>query len=144
MKSNGFNVKGVSSDSFQSADLAQQLSAKGYNYEQISVDRVDTDDSKQKLCKPYHFFRNTIYEERITMCGVGAELLTEEITDLERNNNTGKVDHPDGGTRGSKDIADAVCGALWNASQHAEEFAFDYGETLDATLDTNTDATDPG
>lgn len=78
------------------------------------------------------------------MCGMGAELLTEEITDLERNNGTGKIDHPDGGTTGSKDISDAVCGALWNASRHAEEYAFDYGETLDATLDTNVDAGQEG
>ena len=105
------------------------------------MDRVESDDSKQKLCKPYHFFKSTIYEERIDMCGVGADLLTEEITDLERNNGTGRIDHPDGGMTGSKDISDAVCGAVWNASQHAEEFAYDYGETLGDTLSANTEQT---
>ncbi|WP_300924746.1 hypothetical protein [uncultured Clostridium sp.] len=31
----------------------------------------------------------------------------------------------------SKDMSDAICGSIFNASKHAEEFAFDYGETLD-------------
>ena len=103
------------------------------------MDRVETDDQKNKLCKPYHFFKNTIYEERIQICGVGCDLLTEEITDLERNNGTGKIDHPDGGQSGSKDCADALCGALWNASLHAEEYAFDYGETLEGVMSANAE-----
>ena len=37
----------------------------------------------------------------------------------------------------SKDCADAICGALWNASQHAEEFDFEYGDTLDAIIETD-------
>ena len=56
---------------------------------------------------------------------------------MERNGNTGKIDHPDGGTSGSKDQADAVCGALWNSSQHAEEYAFDFGEDLDVFHKSN-------
>lgn len=31
----------------------------------------------------------------------------------------------------SKDMIDGVVGSLWNASQHADQFAFDYGESLD-------------
>ena len=57
-------------------------------------------------------------------------MLTEEFLGLERNNNTGKIDHPDGGRTGSKDQSDAVCGALYNASQHSEEYSFEYGEDL--------------
>ena len=34
----------------------------------------------------------------------------------------------------SKDKSDAVCGALYTASQHAEEFAYRYGETEAARL----------
>ena len=30
------------------------------------------------------------------------------------------------------------CGAIWNASQHAEEFAFDYGENLNQIFQTNS------
>ena len=56
---------------------------------------------------------------------------------LERNGNSGKIDHPDGGTSGSKDMSDAVCGALWNASQHAEEYSYEYGEDLDVIQESN-------
>ncbi len=45
LKDNGFNIKGVSFDSFQSADMSQQLSGKGFNTEIISVDRT-----KDNIC----------------------------------------------------------------------------------------------
>ena len=62
------------------------------------------------------------------------ELLRNELTDLERNINTGKVDHTESG---SKDLADAVCGALYNASKNAEEFAYDYGENIDSIVNVS-------
>ena len=43
LRQQGFNVKGVSSDTFQSADLQQTLKAERFNTEIISVDRVDSD-----------------------------------------------------------------------------------------------------
>lgn len=132
LKAQGFNIKGVSSDTFQNASIAQDLLASGYNYEVISVDRTNKDN----VCEPYAYFKNCIYEHRIE--AFKQDLLTEEIIGLERNGNTGKIDHPDGGRFGSKDIADAVCGSLWNASQHADEFAFDYGEDLNTTVDVSS------
>lgn len=132
LREQGFNIKGVSADSFQSADLAQQITAQGFNYTQISVDRIDPSD---KICKPYHYLKNTIYEERIRL--FDSELLTEELLGLERNSN-GVINHPDEGRTGSKDLADALCGAVYNASQHAEEFAFDFGENIDTIIDTNS------
>lgn len=78
-------------------------------------------------CEPYAYFKNTIYEQRISLYK-DCDWLTEEISSLERNINSGKVDHPE---NGHKDASDAVCGAIWNASQHAEEFAFEYGEDID-------------
>lgn len=97
LKSQGFNIKGVSSDTFQSADLAQQLASKGYNYTTISVDRVDTLEDKSKICRPYHNLQSFIYEERLEV--YDSELLTTEILGLEKNSN-GKIDHPDGGKSG--------------------------------------------
>lgn len=129
IKEQGFNLQGISTDSFQSYDLGQQLTALGYPYKQISVDRVDTD----RICKPYQYLKSTLYEKRIMM--YSGKLLFEELTDLERNINTGKVDHPNGS---SKDQADAVCGALFNASQNAEQFAYDYGESYDAMDEVNS------
>lgn len=131
LKDQGFNIKGISTDSFQSVETGQVLTSKGYNYSQLSVDRVDT---QTHICKPYQYFKTTIYEQRLEM--YYSKLLVQEITDLERNINTGKVDHPEDG---SKDACDAVCGALYNASQNAEQFAYDYGESLQNTVDANTD-----
>ena len=128
LKENGFNIKGVSSDTFQSVDTGQALTARGYNYSTLSVDRVDTDH----ICKPYQYFRSCIYEKRIEM--YYSARLFDEIISLEKNNNTGKVDHP---PNGHKDVADAVCGAVYNASKNAEQYAFDYGEDLTVTRDVS-------
>ena len=56
---------------------------------------------------------------------------------LERNNTNGKIDHSPQSIN-SKDSADAVTGACYTASQHVEEFAFDYGETLSTITSFNT------
>lgn len=129
LKEQGFNVKGISADTFQSYDLLQVVQSRGFNTEIISVDRL-TD----RICLPYQFFKNVIYEKRIEM--YDTVLLTEEIIGLERNNNSGKVDHSPNGVN-SKDISDAVCGALWNASKHLEEFNFEFGETLDTIVNVS-------
>lgn len=86
-------------------------------------------------CKPYQALKSAIYEERLEI--YDSELLTEELLGLERDNN-GRIEHPLGGTAGSKDSADALCGSLWNASQHAEEYAFEYGEDLELVTKVST------
>ena len=128
LKDQGFNIKGITSDTFQSYDTGQTLTAKGYPYQVLSVDRVDSDH----ICKPYQYFKSTIYEKRIEM--YDSECLIDEIVDLERNINTGKIDHPDGG---KKDVSDAVCGAVYNASRNAEQYAYDYGENVESIIDNN-------
>lgn len=67
------------------------------------------------------------------------KLLTEEVVGLVRDGN-GKIDHTSaGGGIDSKDQVDACCGSIWNASQHAEEFAFEFGESLADSIDVNLD-----
>jgi hypothetical protein len=66
-----------------------------------------------------------------------SQLLTEELIGLERDNNSGKIDHSQAGIN-SKDTADAVCGSIWNASQNAEQFAFEYGEDIQTTIDVSS------
>ena len=39
-----------------------------------------------------------------------------------------------------KDALDAVCGATFTASKHADEYAFDYGESLDTFFNVNNEA----
>lgn len=126
----GFNVKEVTTDSFQSYDLRQQLQAEGFNVNMLSVDRV----GQNHICEPYQFFKNVIFEQRVDM--YESKTLIEEIVNLERNINTGKVDHPEGFR---KDVCDAFCGSMYTASKYAEEYAYNYGETYDLLLGSNTE-----
>ncbi len=92
LREQGFNIKMVSSDTFQSYDLQQQLKSENFNTDILSVDRVDTD----RICRPYQYFRSTIYEQRIRVFKK-CDLLTNEVISLERNGNTGRIDHPENG-----------------------------------------------
>ena len=125
IKEQGFRIKGVTCDTFQSASLLQELQAEGFDAKTLSVDRVNSDH----VCEPYQYVKSAIYEQRLLIPNKGTTLLTEEFLGLERNNNNGKIDHSPSSIN-SKDSADAVTGACYNASQHAEEYAFDYGEDL--------------
>ena len=131
LKDQGFNIKGISSDTYARSGVEQDFLAKGYNYSIISVDRTNNN-----IQEAYAFFKNTIYEKRILLPRKGINLLTEELVGLKRNNNNGAIDH-DPSSVNSKDSSDAVCGALWNASKHAEEFVYDHGETLTTIVDMN-------
>lgn len=133
LKKQGFNIKGISYDTFQSAQLAQQLEADGFETKTISVDRLDNETKTQLQ---YAYFKSTIYDRRFIVYSK-CDLLTEEILGLERESD-GHIEHPEQGTQGSKDCSDACCGAMWHASLHAEEYAYEYGESLNVMLDANT------
>ena len=128
LKEVGFKIKEITSDTFQSYDLQQQLKAEGFNCSILSVDRVD----KDLICKPYQYLKNTMYEKRMIM--YKSDRLFDEFVDVERNINTGKIDHS---PNGHKDALDAVCGATFTASKYAEEYAFDYGEAFNFIVDAN-------
>ena len=83
-------------------------------------------------CVPYQYLKNTVYEGRLSM--FKSDRLYDEFVSVERNINTGKVDHP---PNGHKDALDAVCGSVFNASKFAEQYAFDYGETLETLMMAN-------
>lgn len=136
-KAKGFKVKKITCDTYQSADLQQILTGEGYDCDILSVDRVDNVQGGAGICKPYEYIRNVMYEHRIILNKVELntnELLYNEFVQLEKNNNTGKVDHPDGF---SKDQADAVTGATYTASSFADEYAHDYGEDAELVLKIN-------
>lgn len=122
LKEVGFKIKHITSDTYQSYDLQQQLTAEGFTCSILSVDRVDSD----RVCKPYQYLRSAIYEKRFSM--YRSNRLFDEFIDIERDLNTGKVDHS---PNGHKDVLDAVCGSTFTASKYAEQYAFDYGEDLD-------------
>lgn len=128
LKQAGFNIKGITCDTFQSYDLIQQLSSEGFNCEILSVDRV-----QDGICKPYQYLRSSFYERRFEM--YKSDRLFDECVDVERNIETGKVDHS---PNFHKDALDAVCGATFNASKNAEQFAFEYGEYIETTIEVSS------
>lgn len=97
----GFNIKEITFDGFQSRDTIQALRKAGIRSRILSVDRD---------VEPYEYLRRCFYQGRIAM--VESELLRQELAQLEFNAETQKIDHP---PRGSKDLADAVCGAVYAA-----------------------------
>lgn len=138
LKEQGFNIKGISMDTYQSAQIKQQLEANGFKCEIISVDRLDNiQGTNTKVCLPYAFLQSIIYEKRVEIYKK-CDLLTEEIIGLEKESD-GHINHPDSGTKGSKDQVDALCGSLWAASQNLEEYAYDYGEDYEKTILMNED-----
>lgn len=124
LKEVGFKIKGITCDTYQSYDLLQQLSAEGFPCDVLSVDRV-----QDGICKPYQYLRSSFYEQRFEM--YKSDRLFDECIDVERNIETGKVDHS---PNFHKDVLDAVCGATYNASKNAEQYAFEYGEDLDTAM----------
>lgn len=140
LKEQGFKIKGVSFDTFQSTHLMQQLKGEKFNPVIVSVDRLEGTDekdekgNKHRVCKPYEYFHSTLYERRMQVYDK-CDLLTEEVLGLERQPD-GHINHPDNGATGSKDQIDAVVGAMYNASLHVDEIDFEFGEVANAFLDS--------
>ena len=97
----GFDIGMVSFDRWQSFDIQNELKAVGMRTETVSVGK-----------KHYEDMAMLIYEERLAMPMI--DLLFEELTELKIMNNN-RVDHP---RKKSKDLADAVCGAIYGAISH--------------------------
>ena len=97
LRARGFNLKMVTFDRWNSHDMMQQLKANGINSELLSVAKKHYEDLS--LC---------LTEERLY--GPHIQLLIDELLQLRIMKD--KVDHP---RKGSKDLSDAVCGAVYNA-----------------------------
>ena len=97
LRERGFNIKMVTFDRWNSHDMMQQLKAHGMNCETLSVAKKHYED--MSLC---------ITEERVD--GPRIQLLVDELLQLRIVKD--KVDHP---RKGSKDLSDAVCGAIYNS-----------------------------
>lgn len=98
------NVINVSYDGFQSKESMSMLRKAGIRSSQLSVDRGT---------EAYEVLRDAIYDGRVLM--YDNDLLRQELVTLEYYAEKKKVDHP---PKGSKDIADAVAGAIYAASNH--------------------------
>jgi hypothetical protein len=97
LKHRGFDIKMVTFDRWNSHDMMQQLKAYGMNCEVLSVAK-----------KHYEDMALVIMEERLF--GPRNQILIDELLQLRIIKD--KVDHP---RTGSKDLADATCGAIYNA-----------------------------
>lgn len=105
LKTLGFNIQMVTCDGFQSADTIQLLNQAGIQSKLESLDK-----------KPdgYETFKSSINEERLDLLDLHDTKLESEITDLEKDAFTNKVDHP---LNGSKDESDSLAGAVFAASK---------------------------
>jgi hypothetical protein len=97
LRTRGFNIKMCTFDRWNSHDMMQQLKQYGINTEILSVAKKHYDDMAM-----------VILEERLS--GPHIPLLIDELLQLRIMRD--KVDHP---RKGSKDLADAVCGAVYNS-----------------------------
>jgi hypothetical protein len=97
LRAAGFNIRLCTFDRWNSHDMMQQLKQYGINTETLSVAKKHYDDMAM-----------VVLEERLH--GPNIRLLVDELLQLKIMRD--KVDHP---RKGSKDLADAVCGSIYNA-----------------------------
>ena len=97
LKTRGFKIRVCTFDRWNSHDMMQQLKQYGINTEILSVAKKHYDDMAM-----------VVAEERVV--GPHIPLLIDELLQLRIMRD--KVDHP---RKGSKDLADAVCGSIYNS-----------------------------
>jgi hypothetical protein len=105
LQDHGFHLSGFSCDSYQSAEMIQQMKHRGVKSEVISVDRT---------MDPYDALKSALYEGRIEFYKY--DPFISELRSLEYDRVKGKVDHPIAGT---KDVADAVAGVVYSLVKSA-------------------------
>ena len=110
----GFDIGMVSFDRWQSFDIQNELKQVGMKTDTVSVAK-----------KHYEDMAMLVYEERLVMPAI--DLLFEELTQLKIMKND-RVDHP---RKKSKDLADAVCGAIFGAISYTPK-------TLDTEVEVHT------
>ena len=98
LKRNGFNLGMVTFDRWQSFDIQQELKQVSITTETLSVAK-----------KHYEDLAMLFYEERVAAPHI--DILLDELLELRIMPNN-RVDHP---RKKSKDLADAMCGSVYNA-----------------------------
>lgn len=99
----GYPIKTVTYDGFESKESRQQWKKEGMRAGLVSVDKTSL---------PYKHLRDAFADDRIRM--YQQDVLVQELFDLEFDETKDKIDHP---PKGSKDVADAVCGAYYTMLQ---------------------------
>ena len=107
LRREGFNLGLVTFDRWQSFDIQRDLKSVGINTQTLSVAK-----------KHYEDLAMLFYEERVAAPHI--DILLEELLEL-RIVSDNKVDHP---RKKSKDLADAMCGSVYNAISHSKRESF--------------------
>jgi hypothetical protein len=100
----GCEFEMISYDSWGSVESVQTLAAETFSADTYSVDKDST---------AYEQLKVALYDDRIICYEI--PVLRRELGSLEKNEKTGKIDHP---PSGSKDLSDALAGVI----HHAEEY----------------------
>lgn len=116
LQEHGYKFNFVSADTYQSADMLQELNAKGIRSEIRSLDTRITG---------YQYCKDAIYDGRVLM--YPCDYLIDELKYLQVDNIRGKIDHLPGRT---KDVSDALAGVVWSLSTEVEK-------PMDLTLGLN-------
>lgn len=95
----GVNVKWITMDQFNSADMLQRFKQKGFSVGRQSVDAK---------ADPYLQVKSAIYDNRLQM--PVHPKLRKELINLEMDVAKEKIDHP---ANGSKDVADGLAGVVY-------------------------------
>jgi hypothetical protein len=103
LRRSGFNLGLVTFDRWQSFDIQNELKQVGIRTETLSVAK-----------KHYEDLAMLVYEERVEAPHI--DILLEELLELRIMNNN-RVDHP---RKKSKDLADAMCGSVYNAISRSQ------------------------
>ena len=102
LRRSGFNLGLVTFDRWQSFDIQNELKQVGIKTETLSVAK-----------KHYEDLSMLIYEDRVVAPHI--DILLEELLELRIMGS--RVDHP---RKKSKDLADAMCGSVYNSIVHAQ------------------------
>ena len=119
LREQGVNLKWISFDSFQSVDSIQILRQKGF---------ITGTSSMDKSTLPYDVMKTAFYDGRVK--APAHEKALSEIVRLERNPQSGHIDHP---PNFSKDCADAVAGVVHGLTYRRETWAR-YGVPISRSL----------
>ena len=114
LKDMGFNIRKLTADGFNSIDFLQIMKRRGIDTDNLSLDKTDV---------PYETFKSKIKEDIVELPYVNIEdtrvfesprspeeWLIKELKSLEKAGN--KITKP---AKGTKDVADAVAGSVYNA-----------------------------
>ena len=106
LRERGMNIKWVSLDSYQSADTIQILAEEGFMTGNMSMDTSTSG---------YDVLKDALVDGRVRL--PEHEVALKELTGLERDPKTKKIDHP---PHGSKDCSDAIAGVAYGLTMRRE------------------------